>query len=39
MHRESKDDFMGTAYEDGLKAALLERDGPFEDYAATPKNK
>ena len=39
MLRESKDDFMGTAYEQGLKAALMERDGPFGDYSATPKKK
>ena len=37
MHRQSSNDFLGTAAEQGLKAALLERDGPFEDYSATPR--
>lgn len=37
MHRASHNDFLGTAAEQGLKAALLERDGPFGDYSAAPK--
>ena len=39
MLRESNGDFMNTAYDKGLKAALMERDGPFGDYSATPKDK
>ena len=37
MHRTSKDDFLSTSYEKGLKEALLERDGPFGDYSAKPR--
>jgi enoyl-CoA hydratase len=33
MYRESANDFLGTAAEKGLKAALAERDGPFGDYS------
>ncbi len=37
MLRENNGDFMNTAYEHGLKAALMERDGPFGNYSAAPK--
>ena len=37
--RESADEFMRTAREKGLKAALEQRDGAFGDYSAAKKKK
>ena len=36
--RENPNQFMDTAYDEGLKAALQKRDGPFGDYSAKPKD-
>lgn len=37
MYRETANDFYQVSQEQGLKAAVLKRDGPFGDYSAKPK--